>query len=78
MGVQYILNLLYIFDEGMDNVRIKLLSTERHHLQFEEANDIPNEDTENILTDVSRRGEKRGKDQPGSPPSVKVAKKKRI
>ena len=40
----------------MDNVRIKLLSTERHHLQFEEANgDISNEDTENILVDVSRR-----------------------
>ena len=62
----------------MDNVRIKLLSTERHHLQFEEANDIPHEDTENIPTDVSRMGEKRGKDQPCSPPSAKVAKKKRI
>ena len=64
----------------MDNVRIKLLSTERHHLQFEEANgDISHEDTENILTDVSRRGEKRGKDSRGpvSPSSVKNAKKKR-
>ena len=62
----------------MDNVRIKLLSTERHHLQFEEANG-DNEDTENILVDVSRRGEKRDKDSRGpvSPSSVKVAKKKR-
>ena len=64
----------------MDNVRIKLLSTDRHHLQFEETNDdISNEDTENILVDVSRRGEKRDKDSRGpvSPSSVKVAKKKR-
>ena len=63
----------------MDNVRIKLLSTERHHLQFEANGDISNEDTENILVDVSRRGEKRDKDSRGpvSPSSVKVAKKKR-
>ena len=64
----------------MDNVRIKLLSTERHHLQFEESNgDISNEDTENILVDVSRRGEKRGKESRGanSPTLVKNAKKKR-
>ena len=64
---------------GMDNVRIKLLSTERHHLQFEENGDITSEDTENILVDVSRRGEKSGKGTrpPVSPSSVKNAKKKR-
>ena len=72
----------------MDNVSIRLLSTARHHQRLEEfqsaraAGDITNdEDQENedILGDVSRRGEKRQPEfrQPDSPLNKKTAKKRK-
>jgi len=73
---------------GMDNVSIKLLSTSRHHQQLEEfqpmsqASDTTNnQDQENqeILADISRRGEKRTSTfrSPGSPDPKKTSKKKK-
>ena len=74
----------------MDNVSLRLLTTARHHQRLEEfqsaraAGDVTNDDhedqeNEDILGDVSRRGEKRQPEfrQPDSPLSKKTAKKKR-
>ena len=72
---------------GMDNVQLKLLSTARHHQQLEEfqplsqANgDVSNVENEEIVADVSRRGEKRNPTfrEPDSPRQKKVQKKKRV
>ena len=72
---------------GMDNVQLKLLSTARHHQQLEEfqplsqANgDVSNVENEEIVADVSRRGEKRNPTfrEPDSPMQKKVPKKKRV
>ena len=70
----------------MDNVSIKLLSTSRHHQQLEEfqptsqASDTTNnQENQEILADISRRGEKRASTfrSPGSPVPKKTSKKKK-
>lgn len=71
---------------GMDNVRIKLLSTSRHHQQLEEfqpmsqGGDVTNLENQDILADVSRRGEKRNSTfrSPDSPVHKKASKKKKV
>ena len=70
---------------GMDNVMIKLLSTARHHQQLQEfqplsqAGDDTNVENDELLADVSKRGEKRNAQfrEPVSPPIKKGSKKKR-
>jgi len=70
---------------GMDNVMIKLLSTARHHQQLQEfqplsqAGDDTNVENDEILADVSKRGEKRNAQfkEPASPLPKKGSKKKR-
>jgi len=70
---------------GMDNVMIKLLSTARHHQQLQEfqplsqAGDDTNVENDEVLADVSKRGEKRNAQfrEPVSPAPKKGSKKKR-